>query len=88
MSNKIVNFDKLIKLKRMKDAKGFSFIDFDGQPCVIQKTNLAEYDTIRLGSKNGLHHRGQCLATMHLTRELAERLIDFLQCFVESGELE
>jgi hypothetical protein len=36
----------------------------------------------------GIHHRGHCLARMHLTREMAAALIPLLVRFVRRGTLE
>lgn len=72
--------------------RGFTradFVDRYGVECSIQDSSLATEDCIWLGCNEGVHHHvtGECLARMHLTREMAEQLIPLLQHFVEHGHL-
>lgn len=63
------------------------FKDGDGNDCVIQDSSLATDYMVRLGQLEGTHHRGYCLATMHLTKEMARTLIQALMRFVNNGTI-
>lgn len=63
------------------------FKDRDGNACIIQDSSLATDYTIRLGQLEGNHHQGRCLATMHLTKEMARTLIQALMRFVNNGTI-
>lgn len=70
--------------------RGFSlynFIDDYGRECSIQKSSSAEDDKIWLGCDSGLHHHGQCMARMHLTKEIAKNIVIILNSFIETGEI-
>ena len=70
--------------------RGFMRADFSdryGAKCSIQESSLATEDALWLGCNEGSHHRGQCSARMHLTREMAATLIPLLQHFVDTGYL-
>jgi len=73
-----------------KNERGFSgaeFTDRYGKACSIQDSSLATEDAIWLGCDEGLHHQGQCLARMHLTREMVIELLPLLHRFVETGSI-
>ncbi|MHC4844387.1 MAG: hypothetical protein ACYTEE_11340 [Planctomycetota bacterium] len=74
-----------------KNDRGFlvaQFIDIYDNPCSIQESSLATNDAIWLGCDQGTHLKdGQCMARMHLDRELAAALIPLLEHFVETGRL-
>lgn len=73
-----------------KTERGFSRVDFTdryGMACSLQDSSLATEDAIWLGCNEGLHHQGECLARMHLTREMVADLLPLLQRFVETGSI-
>lgn len=63
------------------------FKDMDGNLCIIQDSSLATDYALRLGQLEGTHHLGHCLATMHLTKEMARTLIQALMRFVNNGTI-
>lgn len=63
------------------------FKDLDGNVCLIQDSSLATDYALRLGQLEGTHHQGHCLATMHLTKEMAKTLIQALMRFVNNGTI-
>lgn len=63
------------------------FKDRDGNACIIQDSSLATDYMVRLGQLEGNHHLGHCLATMHLTKEMARTLIQALMRFVNNGSI-
>lgn len=77
-------------MRLKKTERGFlraDFKDFNGRDASIQESSLAGIDALWLGSNEGEHHRGYCLARMHLTRKQVKQLIPLLQKFVETGKL-
>jgi hypothetical protein len=77
-------------MKTEVTQRGFRRIDFKdiyGGECSLQKSSLATADAIWLGLNTGTHHQGGCMGRMHLDIETAERLIHWLQYFVDHGEL-
>lgn len=79
-----------MKMKMTTTQRGFSYAEFTdlyGAKCSIQKSSLATDDAIWLGAQTGTHVDGQCLARMHLSRDMAQMLIPLLQHFVDTGEL-
>lgn len=66
------------------------FTDRYGKACSIQKSSLANEDCIWLGMNEGTHHHitGECMARMHLRKDMVKKLIPMLQRFVETGELD
>lgn len=78
------------KLNIEPTERGFmrgEFRDRDGNLCIIQDSSLATEDALRLGQLEGTHHLGHCLATMHLTKEMARTLIQALMRFVNNGTI-
>lgn len=78
------------KLNIEPTERGFmrgEFKDRDGNPCIIQDSSLATEDAVRLGQLEGTHHLGHCLATMHLTKDMAKALIQALMRFVNNGTI-
>lgn len=74
----------------IKTERGFArvdFIDLYGESCSLQESSLATQDAIWLGCDTGTHVDGQCVARMHLTREMVQALLPLLNHFVETGEL-
>jgi hypothetical protein len=72
------------------------FKDYNGDACSIQESSLqsveGEEDSgpcIWLGMNKGTHHHitGDCLARMHLTRDMAREIADALLRFADTGEL-
>lgn len=63
------------------------FTDYNGDACSIQESSIATDHLLWLGLNTGTHHMGECLARMHLTREMAADLIPLLQRFVDTGGL-
>ena len=77
-------------MKIEKTSRGFrraDFNDFNGEACSIQESSIATQACLWLGMNTGTHHQGECLARMHLTKDMAKELIPLLQHFVETGEL-
>jgi len=73
-----------------RTERGFSagdFTDLYGEACSIQESSLATDDALWLGCNKGTHHEGDCMARMHLSREMAAALIPLLQHFVDTGYL-
>jgi len=78
------------QIKIEPTERGFmrgEFKDSDGNDCVIQDSSLATDYMVRLGQLEGNHHLGHCLATMHLTKEMARTLIQALMRFVNNGSI-
>ena len=78
------------QIKIEPTERGFmrgEFKDGDGNACVIQDSSLATDYMVRLGQLEGNHHLGHCLATMHLTKEMARTLIQALMRFVNNGSI-
>lgn len=78
------------KIEIKPTERGFfrgEFKDYDGNACVIQDSSLATDYMLRLGQLKGTHHLGHCLATMHLTKEMARTLIQALMRFVNNGTI-
>lgn len=78
------------QIKIEPTERGFmrgEFKDGDGNACVIQDSSLATDYMVRLGQLEGDHHLGHCLATMHLTKEMARTLIQALMRFVNNGSI-
>lgn len=77
--------------------RGFTRADFkdrNGEACSMQESSLqyveGEEDggpCIWLGQNEGTHHRGHCLARMHLTQDMAREIGLVLLHFAETGEL-
>lgn len=77
--------------------RGFARADFkdrNGEACSIQESSLqfVEGDEdggpcIWLGQNEGTHHRGHCLARMHLTRDMAREIAAALLRFADTGQL-
>lgn len=86
--------------------RGFAraeFTDYNGEPCSVQKSSLADDDAIWLGvndphpkifpgDNTGWHdyplpENVQCSTRMHLTRDQVAALLPHLQRFVETGEV-
>lgn len=64
------------------------FKDRYDRECSIQYSSLATEEAIWLGRDEGLHVEGDCLARMHLTREMAGVLGLTLLKFASTGELD
>lgn len=82
----VMSFQIQIKPTERGFMRG-EFKDGDGNDCVIQDSSLATDYMVRLGQLEGTHHRGYCLATMHLTKEMARTLIQALMRFVNNGTI-
>jgi len=81
-----------MKLIINKTGRGFrrsDFSDLYGAQASIQESSLATEHALWLGLNEGVHHHvtGDCMARMHLSRELAAALLPLLQHFVDTGEL-
>lgn len=65
------------------------FKDYNGEPCSIQRSSLADADCIWLGRDNeSFDEHGRSLGSrMHLTREMAGQLSTILLHFYITGEL-
>lgn len=79
-------------MKLKKTERGFyraDFVDRNGDACSIQESSIATEYCIWLGMNSGTHHHvtKNCMARMHLTRQMAEELIPLLQAFVSTGLL-
>lgn len=82
----------MMRIQVEPTERGFlrgDFLDRNGDACSIQESSLADEPAIWLGQNEGTHHHvtGNCLARMHLTRDMAAALIPLLEHFVEHGEL-
>ena len=82
--------DGMIEFRQTE--RGFTrgeFKDRYGAACSIQESSLASEPAIWLGCDHETVDRAgmPCGARMHLTQELAAKLIPLLQTFVETGEL-
>lgn len=80
------------KLDFAPTERGFLRADFKDRynaDCSIQGSSLATEDCIWLGQNEGTHHHvtGDCMARMHLTREMARELAFVLMRFALSGKL-
>lgn len=70
--------------------RGFAraeFLDANGDTCSIQDSSVATDALLWLGCDHGMHVDGQCLARMHLTREMVAALLPLLHRFVETGSI-
>lgn len=79
-----------MELEIRDTPRGFAradFVDLYGAECSIQDSSLMDEEAIWLGCNDGVHHMGECLARMHLTREMVAELIPILQKFVETGSI-
>ena len=69
------------------------FKDHNGEDCSMQESSLQyaepeeDGECVWLGQNKGTHHRGHCLARMHLTREMAREIGIALLHFADTGEL-
>lgn len=72
------------------------FKDYNGDACSIQESSLQSVEgdedggsCIWLGMNEGTHHQitGDCLARMHLTRDMAREIAGALLRFADTGEL-
>jgi hypothetical protein len=88
--------DKMGKAFKLEIApandRGFlraDFKDYNGNVCSIQESSLATEYCLWLGLNEGTHHHvtGDCLARMHLTRDMAREIGNALLRFAETGEL-
>jgi hypothetical protein len=71
--------------------RGFGLIEFkddNDRECSIQKSSCAEDHKIWMGCESGTHHNGQCMARMHLTREMATKIVTILNQFIETGYID
>ena len=78
--------------------RGFRFISFtdvDGQPCSLQKSSLADEDAVWLGVElpseevERYAHQGMPLRNrMHLTQEMVQSVLPYLQHFAQIGRLD
>ena len=66
----------------------YSFKDDYGQECSIQKSSSSEEDKIWIGCDSGTHNMGKCLARMHLTKDIAKNIVNILNRFIETGEID
>ena len=81
-----------MKLVIEKTERGFrraDFADLYGAAASIQESSLVTEPALWLGLNEGVHHHvtGDCMARMHLSRDMAAALLLLLQHFVETGEL-
>lgn len=64
------------------------FSDVNGDPCSIQESSVATDYYLWLGQNTGTHaNTGECMARMHLSREMVAALLPHLQRFVDTGLL-
>lgn len=73
-----------------KTGRGFGrgeFRDWNGDECSIQESSIATENLIWLGQNKRTHHMGDCLARMHLTRDMARALAIELMRFADTGSL-
>lgn len=80
----------MITIKPTK--RGFlrgEFRDRYDNECSIQESSLAFESCLWLGQDECAHHHvtGDCMARMHLTREMAKDLLPLLRHFVKTGRL-
>jgi hypothetical protein len=80
-----------LKFKPAND-RGFQradFKDYNGDACSLQKSSIATKDCVWLGQNSGIHHHitGDCMARMHLTRDMARAVAIALLHFADTGEL-
>ncbi len=61
------------------------FADLNDSQCSIQNSSLATEEAIWLGVETS--YSGERGYRMHLSREMAEKLIPLLQAFVDNGTL-
>jgi hypothetical protein len=82
-----------MELKKTKTNRGFRRIDFNdcyGEACSLQKSSLADADSIWFGVNEAKNHHVTQLPLsprMHLTRANVKKLLPILQHFAETGDL-
>lgn len=72
------------------NIRGFmrgNFLDYNEKECSIQESSLAQPEAIWLGMDAGTHIHGECMARMHLTRDMAYELSSLLLRFADTGKL-
>lgn len=66
----------------------YEFRDDYGELCSLQESSNAEREAVWLGCDRGTHAAGEvCIARMHLTVPMVERLVEELNAWLSSGRV-
>jgi len=73
--------------KTEREFRRADFLDLYGVSCSIQESSLATDFALWFGADKGTHHRGECMARMHLNQQLVRHLLPHLTRFAKTGRL-